>query len=38
MIPHRKLREIQDRGDFLICESFGDERDQLLLAQSKGGL
>ncbi len=38
VIPHRKLREIQVRSDFLVCEAFGDESDQLLLAQSKVGL
>ena len=38
VIPHRKLRKIQVRSDFLICEPFGDESDQLLLAQSKIGL
>ena len=35
VISHRKLRKIQVRGDFLVCQTFGDEADQLLLSQSK---
>jgi len=31
VIPHRKLRKIQVGSDFLVCKSFGDEVDQLLL-------
>ena len=38
VISYGKLREIQVRSDFLVCEAFGDESDQLLLAQSKVGL
>ncbi len=34
MISHRKLREIEVKSDFLICETLGDESNQLLLAQS----
>src|SRR6266850_5164493 len=37
VIPHRKLRKVQVRSDFLICETLGHESDQLLLAQSKIG-
>ena len=37
VIAHCKLRKIQVRSDFFVCETFGDERDQLLLAQSKIG-
>src|SRR6266852_4445037 len=35
VVSHRKLRKIQARSDFFICQTFGDEGDQLLLAQSK---
>ncbi len=35
VISHRKLRKIQVRSDFFICETFGDECDQLLLPHSK---
>ncbi len=37
VISHRELREIQMRSDFLVCQTFGDEGDQLLLAQGKIG-
>src|ERR1700674_5456754 len=37
VIAHRKLRKIQVRSDLFVCETFGDERDQLLLAQGKIG-
>src|SRR6267378_2319094 len=35
VITHRKLRKVQVRSDFLIGDPFGDESNQLLLAQSK---
>ena len=38
VIPHRKLRKIQVRSDFLIGETFGDKSHQLLLTQSEIGL
>src|SRR5271157_1682467 len=35
VIPYRKFRKIQVRGDFLVGQAFGDKRHQLLLTQSK---
>jgi hypothetical protein len=35
MVSHCKLRKVQVRSDFFVCETFGDERDQFLLAQGK---
>jgi hypothetical protein len=35
VISHGKLRKIQMRSNFFICESFGHESDQLLLAQGE---
>ena len=32
VISHRKLGEIEVRSDFLICETLGNESNQLLLA------
>jgi hypothetical protein len=37
VVSHGKLRKTQVRSDFLICETFGDETNQLLLTQSKIG-
>ena len=37
VISHCKLRKVQVRSDFFVCETFGDECDQLLLAQGKIG-
>ena len=37
VIAHRKLGKIQVRSDFFVCETFGDESNQLLLAQGKVG-
>src|SRR5712691_11809305 len=37
VISHCELREIQMRSDLLVCQTFCDEGDQLLLAQGKIG-
>ena len=37
VVSHCKLRKTQVRSDFLICETFSDKSDQLLLTQRKIG-
>jgi len=35
VVSHREFREIQLSSDLFICQTFGNEGDQLLLSQSK---
>jgi len=37
VVPHREFGQVKVCRDFLVCLTFGDESDQLLLTQGEFG-